>query len=424
VPVDLYCLATPMAHSIRVPLYLRFVFAGPACLAPPSSLLTRHHLKLNRMLDEQGYPTDVIGGGFPIISGQDAPISASSLGYSDWTNFNTNSIVENATTPAPSRDEDNPAVIRSIAESWAQREGYNADQMTEFGHLMSMVSSTFIPKRKLGRMAALDSGSFGKIYKTTYDGVDVAVKQISNKGESTITAKMRELLLELRVLVRIRHPNVVTFWGTATEFPASENSEVKPYIGLVFELCDTGSLHNALFEKKMKLSLAQRCKIAYQCSLGLMYLHSKRVIHRDINPRNILLSKSLDAKIADFGCARVLPSNQKSLKTTTISGSPAYMAPEQLLGKELTESVDTWGLGVMLWEIMMNQKPWEGRFADFNALKNAIVTGQKLEIPRSTSFPATYVNMIKLCMSFKSSERPQMSFVEHELQKAHRHVSQ
>mmetsp|Transcript_48668 Transcript_48668/g.75985 ORF Transcript_48668/g.75985 Transcript_48668/m.75985 type:complete len:121 (+) Transcript_48668:251-613(+) len=59
-----------------------------------------------------GYPTDVIGGGFPIISGQDAPISASSLGYSDWTNFNTNSIVENATTPAPSRDEDNPAVIR------------------------------------------------------------------------------------------------------------------------------------------------------------------------------------------------------------------------------------------------------------------------------------------------------------------------
>jgi len=133
----------------------------------------------------------------------------------------------------------------------------------------------------------------------------VAVKQISNKpGDSTIKSKMRELLLELRVLVRVRHPNVVTFWGTATEFPSAD-SHSQPYIGLVFELCERGSLHHALFDAPTKLKVSQKLKIAHQCALGLMYLHSKRVIHRDINPRNILLTSD-SAKIADFGCARVL----------------------------------------------------------------------------------------------------------------------
>ena len=241
------------------------------------------------------------------------------------------------------------------------------------------------------------------------------MKQISNKpGDSTIKSKMRELLLELRVLVRVRHPNVVTFWGTATEFP--DNAHAQPYIGLVFELCEKGSLHNALFDAQTKLKVSQKLKIAHQCGLGLMYLHSKRVIHRDINPRNILLSADYSAKIADFGCARVLSGSATSLKTTTISGSPAYMAPKQLLGQELTEAVDTWAFVVMLWEIMMDQKPWEGRFPDFNFLKNAILNGEKLHLPQdSRPFPSCYVNMIKLGMQYKPQDRPAMSYIEGEL---------
>ena len=246
------------------------------------------------------------------------------------------------------------------------------------------------------------------------------MKQISNKpGDSTIKSKMRELLLELRVLVRVRHPNVVTFWGTATEFPGPENTSSQPYIGLVFELCEKKSLHNALFDSQTKLKSSQKLKIAHQCSLGLMYLHSKRIIHRDINPRNILLTADFSAKIADFGCARVLSGNATSLKTTTISGSPAYMAPEQLLGQELTEAVDAWAFAVMLWEIMMDQKPWEGRFPDFNYLKNAIVNGEKLHLPQDhRPYPTCYLNMIKLGMHYKAQDRPAMSYIEGELSAA------
>mmetsp|Transcript_11650 Transcript_11650/g.40227 ORF Transcript_11650/g.40227 Transcript_11650/m.40227 type:complete len:131 (+) Transcript_11650:1094-1486(+) len=99
---------------------------------------------------------------------------------------------------------------------------------------------------------------------------------------------------------------------------------------------------------------------------------------------------------------RVLAPNCKSLKTTTISGSPAYMAPEQLQGQELTESVDNWALAVVLWEIMMDKKPWEGRFSDFKYLKAAVLNGEKLHLPVDPRpYPPCYVNMIKLGMQYK-----------------------
>lgn len=316
---------------------------------------------------------------------------------------------------ANAADDDRGLTLRLAAERWASRNGFSPEQMTEFGHLMGMVCSTYIAKGKLSGLKEIDSGSFGKIYSTTYDGVPVAVKQISNKpGDATIKSKMRELLLELRVLVRVRHPNVVTFWGTATEFPSDNHSQ--PYIGLVFELCEKKSLHSALFESQQRLKPSQKLKIAHQTALGLAYLHSKRVIHRDINPRNILLTAECTAKIADFGCARVLSGSATSLKTTTISGSPAYMAPEQLQGNELTECVDTWAFAIMLWEIMMDQKPWEGRFPDFNSLKSAIVNGEKLIMPADhRPFPPCYVNMIKLGMQYKPHDRPSMTYIEGEL---------
>ena len=182
---------------------------------------------------------------------------------------------------------------------WARTEGFTKDQLTEFDHLMSMVSSTHINKSKLSnvctsslpmlrqimlcscasmefpfyplrsqfvssviapilavvvphtckrgtaidilhaQMREIDRGSFGKIFKSTYEGRTVAVKQLANQGPSTLKAKMRELLLELRVLVRIEHANIVKFYGTATDFSKAQANK-QPYVG---ELLSTPPCH-------------------------------------------------------------------------------------------------------------------------------------------------------------------------------------
>ena len=90
-------------------------------------------------------------------------------------------------------------------------------------------------------------------------------------------------------------------------------------MSMVFEMCHGGSLHKRLFddkENRIKLTIFQKITIGMQVSIGLAYLHSKSIIHRDLNTRNVLLTTDLTAKIADFGCA-VSP--------------PAHLRPEPFL---------------------------------------------------------------------------------------------
>jgi len=327
-----------------------------------------------------------------------------------------------APAPAPMSDSFD---LKDIANSWAIRDGFNQQQLFEFDKLMNLVVSTYIEKNRVESSRAIDQGSFAKVYSATYDGCPVAVKIIATPGQThNIKAKMRELLLELSILVRVRHPNVVTFWGTTAHFPRGQG-EAEPFISLVFELCERGSLEKVLFESPQKLSVEKKMDIALQVAYGLSYLHTSRahdkrsIIHRDINTRNILITNDWVAKICDFGCARVVYEGNR-LTTTTISGSPAYMAPEQLLGEDLTEAVDVWAYATVLWEMMNERKPWEGPLhADMEGLKEIIIKRRKtLPIPSSHLFPEGYVRVIQAGLQMQPADRPSMNQVISVLQSA------
>jgi serine/threonine protein kinase len=212
--------------------------------------------------------------------------------------------------------------------------------------------------------------------------------------------------LELSVLMRLdSHKNVVKFLGTATNFNRDlQNS--RPFMGLVFELCDLGNLQDAVMgTRNLRLKVNQKINICSQVACGMSYLHSRRIIHRDMNTRNVLLTANLTAKIADFGCARIVPESG-TLKTTTLSGSPAYMSPEQLQGSGLTVVSDVWALGVIMWELMTGKKPWDDRYSEFQGLKFAIMRGEKLRIPHPCPpYPQAYIDLIFACMQIDPASR-------------------
>ena len=91
------------------------------------------------------------------------------------------------------------------------------------------------------------------------------------------------------------------------------------------------------------------------------------------------------------------------LKTSTIAGTPAYMPFEQLAGKELSSRTDVWAFAMVLWEIMMEQLPWNGAFTDMGQLKEAIVRGDRPPMHRHVTelFPAPYCAMITAGMQFE-----------------------
>jgi hypothetical protein len=161
--------------------------------------------------------------------------------------------------------------------------------MSELGELMRMSFLRYIPKAMLLNWTQIDKGSFGKIYKCSYVGTEVAVKEIGQEdSNSVLKTRMRELFLELRVLVLVDHPCVVQFLGTAMDFPKSGSQD--PSVDMVFSMCHGGSVHRALFGNegsphgghmpKLSLQPMQKVQIASQVASGLTYLHSKRIIHR------------------------------------------------------------------------------------------------------------------------------------------------
>mmetsp|Transcript_2397 Transcript_2397/g.4818 ORF Transcript_2397/g.4818 Transcript_2397/m.4818 type:complete len:601 (-) Transcript_2397:414-2216(-) len=303
--------------------------------------------------------------------------------------------------------------IKRHAQVWAQRSGFTQEQLTELSHLMTMVAASHIDPRLLTAMQPIDRGMFGTIYKTTLGGKPAAVKQLGDSSPNSFKQRMRELLLELRVLTRLSHPNIVKFYGTAADFTTMHHGG--PYVGLVFSFCERGSLDKALFHESNKMSVPMRLSICRQMSEALTYMHCKRVVHRDLNTKNILLTHDFKAQIADFGCARQMSTDV--LRTTTISGSPAYMAPEQITGEPITLAVDVWAFSIILWEVMVNQKPWDGVVTDFNQLKQGIVSGLKLEIPKN-NYPPAFVQAIKIGMQTQARDRPAMTALRQELTNA------
>ena len=152
---------------------------------------------------------------------------------------------------------------------------------------------------------------------------------------------------ERDLLSKLNHPFIVNM-----HFSFQNNN----FIYLVIDLLTGGDLRYHLFHRKFFNE--EQTKFFISCAiLGLEYIHSNLIIHRDIKPENIILDSNGYAHITDFGVAKMQqPNNYKET-----SGTPGYMAPEVLFGKNHTIAVDYFALGVMCYEFMKGEKPYKGK---------------------------------------------------------------
>ncbi|CAN6443546.1 unnamed protein product [Victoria cruziana] len=215
------------------------------------------------------------------------------------------------------------------------------EQQTGYFTLKQLKSATknFDAANKIGE------GGFGPVYKGVLpDGVVIAVKVLSSKSKQG----NREFVNEIGMISALQHPNLVKLLGCCIE---------GNQLMLVYEYMENNSLANALFgseEGRLKLDWRTRCKICIGIARGLAYLHEEsrlRVVHRDIKATNVLLDKDLNAKISDFGLAK-LEEEGKTHISTRIAGTIGYMAPEYAMRGYLTDKADIYSFGVVAMEIV------------------------------------------------------------------------
>jgi serine/threonine protein kinase len=223
-----------------------------------------------------------------------------------------------------------------------------------------------VETRKLGRyqiVSEIGQGAMGTVYKAVDPllGRNVALKTIGTAANNPDLAEYEaRFYLEAKAVGGLDHPNIVAVHDVG-------NSGSMPYLAMEFV---EGTELSALTAEGRPLPIEQVLDIGVQVAEGLAYAHAHGVIHRDIKPANILLARDGVAKIADFGIARMRSAEAKS-ETSSLTGSPRYLSPEQVLGRRADHRSDIFSLGVMLYEMLTGAPPFAG--ADLNAILFQIV---------------------------------------------------
>ncbi|XP_013712146.2 probable LRR receptor-like serine/threonine-protein kinase At1g07650 isoform X1 [Brassica napus] len=192
----------------------------------------------------------------------------------------------------------------------------------------------------------IGEGGFGSVYKGVLsEGKLIAVKQLSAKSRQG----NREFVNEIGMISALQHPNLVKLYGCCVE----GNQLI-----LVYEYLENNCLSRALFGKdvnaRLKLDWSTRKKICLGIAKGLTFLHEEsriKIVHRDIKASNVLLDKDLNAKISDFGLAKLNDDGNTHI-STRIAGTVGYMAPEYAMRGYLTEKADVYSFGVVALEIV------------------------------------------------------------------------
>jgi len=190
----------------------------------------------------------------------------------------------------------------------------------------------------------IGSGNFAKVLRANYFGTPVAVKKILEPGGDMEKYVDRELAL----LKNLRHPNIVQFIGVCKH---------KDEIFIVTEYCSKGNLKSLLYGKpEVSLSWRRRVRMATDIARGLVYLNSRKFIHRDLKSDNCLVDDDGKLKLCDFGMARSTKRNEAP-KVMTICGTDEWMAPEVMLGDPYDEKADVYSTGIVLTELITRKKP-------------------------------------------------------------------
>ncbi|KAG2052138.1 kinase-like protein [Suillus hirtellus] len=193
-----------------------------------------------------------------------------------------------------------------------------------------------------GEWKKLGSGSFGNVYKGSYLGIDVAIKEVLPSSSYNV-AKYFER--EWRLMKEARHPNVVLYLGLSRAPPPDGR------IFIISEYIENGNLRTYIFDKTKPFPWRLRLSFATDISRALAYLHARKCIHRDLKGENLLVTANGRLKITDFGFARIAARNEEESKRLTFCGTDSYMSPEILLGEEFDLPTDIFSLGIIFCEI-------------------------------------------------------------------------
>nr|XP_048699803.1 mitogen-activated protein kinase kinase kinase 21 isoform X3 [Caretta caretta] len=262
-------------------------------------------------------------------------------------------------------------------------------------------------------------GGFGKVYRATWRGQEVAVKAARQDPDEDIMATAESVRQEAKLFSMLKHPNIIELHGVCLR---------EPNLCLVMEFARGGSLNRALagaattgggsrWGRRVPPHILVNW--AVQIARGMLYLHEEAIVpilHRDLKSSNILLLQKIEhddmcnktLKITDFGLAR------EWHRTTKMSaaGTYAWMAPEVIKSSVFSKGSDIWSYGVLLWELLTGEVPYRG--IDGLAVAYGVAVN-KLTLPIPSTCPEPFAKLMKECWEQDPHIRPSFALILEQL---------
>ncbi|MBM4782718.1 MAG: protein kinase [Archangiaceae bacterium] len=225
--------------------------------------------------------------------------------------------------------------------------------------------STRTLKGKYRLLRKLGQGGMGAVYLSHHELLDqpVAVKLMTAQSLDSASAVER-FLREARALAALHHP------GVCRIFDVDTNDDGLPFI--VMEFIDGQSL-DAVLRAHPETPLHERVRWVVEASLALAAAHDRQIIHRDVKPANIMLTREQTIRIVDFGVARRREDDARMLTGDAIVGTVNYLSPEQIQGEPFDHRCDVWAMAVTLYQLLSAKFPFEG--TSFSQYLMAVIEG-------------------------------------------------
>ncbi|MCX6629747.1 MAG: bifunctional serine/threonine-protein kinase/formylglycine-generating enzyme family protein [Candidatus Solibacter sp.] len=239
-------------------------------------------------------------------------------------------------------------------------------------------------------------GGMSHVYRAvdTLIGRTVAVKILTDAGCQDTEVKER-FLAEARMAGSLTHDNVLGIYDFG------EDDQQRPF--MVMEFLRGEDLRHALRNGNTG-DLRNKLKIAAQVARALGYVHTQKIIHRDLKPDNIHINTAGVVKLIDFGIAKT--EGLQMTRAGYVLGTPFYMAPEQVLGENITEQVDVYAFGVLLFELLTGRKPVDAEAVEriFYSILNEPL---KMEPLHEAGAPQSVCDLVARCTAKNPAARPQ-----------------
>lgn len=239
------------------------------------------------------------------------------------------------------------------------------------------------------------SGNHTRLYQGIYKDQDVAVKllRLDCCEDATIAAKLeRQFMQEVHCLSQLHHPSIVKFMAASWK---------PPVCCLIMEYVPGGSLRAFLHRNESgSLPMKTVLSMALDVAMGMEYLHSQGVVHRDLKSENLVLTEDLHLKLTDFGVG-CLETECDSRSADT--GTYRWMAPEMISHKHYSKKVDVYSFGVVLWELVTGEVP----FQDMTPVQVAYaVVNKNARPPIPEDCPMALRHLMEHCWNSNPERRP------------------